>query len=72
MWLQRQITLTAKLRGFHLIADEVLSSLLEFKKIKTGLTHFFLRHTCAYLSLNENADASRCVVATLHGECNEI
>ena len=58
MWLQRQITLTAKPRSFHLIADEVLSSRLELKKIKTGLTHFTLQHTWASLSLNENADAS--------------
>ena len=58
MWLQRQIALTAKPRGFHLITDEVFSSLLELKKIKTGLAHFFLQHTRASLSLNENVDAS--------------
>lgn len=58
MWLQRQIILTAKPRGFHLITDEVLSNLAELRKIKTGLAHFFLQHTSASLSLNENADAS--------------
>ena len=58
MWLQRQITSTEKSCGFHLITDEVLSSFLELKKIKTGLTHFFLQHLSASLSLNENADAS--------------
>lgn len=58
MWLQRQITLTAKPRGFHLITDEVLANLSELQKIKVGLAHFFLQHTSASLSLNENADAS--------------
>lgn len=58
MWLQEQISLTPKSRGFHLVTDEVLAALLELKKIKTGLAHFFLQHTSASLSLNENADAS--------------
>ena len=58
MWLQRQITLTAKFRGLYLISDKVLSSLLEFKKVETGLAHFFLQHTSSSLSLNLNADAS--------------
>jgi secondary thiamine-phosphate synthase enzyme len=58
MWLQRQITLTAKPRGFYLVTDEVLANLSELKKFKTGLAHFFLQHTSASLSLNENADAS--------------
>lgn len=58
MWLHRQITLTAKPRGFHLVTDEVLANLSELKKFKTGLAHFFLQHTSASLSLNENADAS--------------
>jgi secondary thiamine-phosphate synthase enzyme len=60
MWLQRQIALVARPRGFHLITDEVLSNLSELKNIKMGLAHFFLQHTSASLSLNENADASVC------------
>ncbi|MFT4887310.1 MAG: secondary thiamine-phosphate synthase enzyme [Pseudohongiellaceae bacterium] len=60
MWLQRQIALAAKPRGLHWIADEVLLILSELKNIKVALTHFFVQHNCASLSLNENADASVC------------
>lgn len=55
-WYQRTITLRSRSRGFHLITDEVLDQMPELKNIKTGLAHFFLQHTSAGLTLNENAD----------------
>lgn len=58
MWLQKQIRLQAKPRGFHLITGEVLAQLPELSRIKTGLAHFFIQHTSASLSINENADSS--------------
>mgnify|MGYP002629434613 FL=1 len=58
MWLQKLIRLTPQARGFHLISDEVLQALPEITSIKTGLAHFFLQHTSASLSINENADSS--------------
>ncbi|NQV71221.1 MAG: YjbQ family protein [Pseudohongiella sp.] len=58
MWLQKLIRLTPQARGFHLISDEVLQALPELTSIKTGLAHFFLQHTSASLSINENADSS--------------
>jgi secondary thiamine-phosphate synthase enzyme len=58
MWLQKNLILKAKPRGFHLITDELLWQLPELKTIKIGLAHFFLQHTSASLSLNENADPS--------------
>ncbi|HIF74311.1 MAG TPA: YjbQ family protein [Porticoccaceae bacterium] len=58
MWLQKKIQLEARNRGFHLIAEEVLGNLPELKSIELGLAHFFLQHTSASLSLNENADSS--------------
>ncbi|PCJ23573.1 MAG: hypothetical protein COA96_11535 [SAR86 cluster bacterium] len=58
MWLQRQIKLKPQKRGFHLITDEVLQALPELSAIDTGLAHFFLQHTSASLSINENADSS--------------
>ena len=58
MWLQKQIQLGARERGFHLITDEVLQIFPEIGSVKVGLAHFLLQHTSASLSLNENADSS--------------
>lgn len=58
MWLQKTIRLKPQARGFHLISDEVLQALPELMSIKIGLAHFFLQHTSASLSINENADSS--------------
>ncbi len=58
MWLQKQIQLAARERGFHLITDEVLQKFPEIGSVKLGLAHFLLQHTSASLSLNENADSS--------------
>ena len=58
MWLQKTIRLRPQTRGFHLISDEVLQAIPELSSIKTGLAHFFLQHTSASLSINENADSS--------------
>jgi len=58
MWLQKQIQLGARERGFHLITDEVLQKFPEMGSVKVGLAHFLLQHTSASLSLNENADSS--------------
>ena len=58
MWLQKQIQLGARGRGFHLITDEVLQKCPEIGSLKVGLVHFLLQHTSASLSLNENADSS--------------
>lgn len=56
MWIQKQIKLSPKKRGFHLITQELYSALPELKKIKTGLLHLFIQHTSASLAINENAD----------------
>jgi len=56
MWLQKHLQLTAKQRGFHLITDELLAQLPELNTYDTGLAHFFIQHTSASLTLNENAD----------------
>ena len=58
MWLQKQIQLGARERGFHLITDEVLQKFPEMGSVKVGLAHFLLQHTSASLSLNENTDSS--------------
>lgn len=55
-WLQRQITLPAYERGFHLITHEILRQLPELAQFDVGMMHLLLLHTSASLALNENAD----------------
>jgi secondary thiamine-phosphate synthase enzyme len=55
MWLQREIELEPRPRGFHLITREVLSELPELQSVQVGLLHLLIRHTSASLALNENA-----------------
>jgi secondary thiamine-phosphate synthase enzyme len=55
MWLQRQITLRPRERGFHLVTREITESVPELADLRVGLAHVFIRHTSASLTLNENA-----------------
>ncbi|MCL1124620.1 secondary thiamine-phosphate synthase enzyme YjbQ [Shewanella surugensis] len=56
MWLQKEMSLKVKKRGFHLITDEILQQLPEIEQLKVGLLHLFIKHTSASITLNENAD----------------
>jgi len=56
MWLQKEIILKQRNKGFYLITDEILSSIHEIETIKIGLVSLLLKHTSASLTLNENAD----------------
>lgn len=56
MYLQKEITLKPKRRGFHLITQEVLGQFEEIRQIKVGLLHIHIKHTSASLTINENAD----------------
>jgi secondary thiamine-phosphate synthase enzyme len=53
---QKEITLEAKKRGFHLVTSEVLEQFPEISEIETGMFSVFIKHTSASLSINENAD----------------
>jgi secondary thiamine-phosphate synthase enzyme len=55
MWLQREIRLTPRPRGFHLVTAEVSAALPELAELRVGLLHLHLLHTSAALTLNENA-----------------
>ncbi len=56
IWIQKEIQIQEKSRGFHLIDEEILLNFNEIKKIKIGIFHLFIKHTSASLTLNENAD----------------
>ena len=55
MWLQRQLQLAPRSRGFHLVTREVLEALPELRAFDVGMLHLLIRHTSASLALNENA-----------------
>ncbi|MFL5820966.1 MAG: secondary thiamine-phosphate synthase enzyme YjbQ [Solirubrobacteraceae bacterium] len=55
MWIQREIELRPRPRGFHLVTDEVRDALPELRRLRVGIAHLFIRHTSASLTLNENA-----------------
>jgi secondary thiamine-phosphate synthase enzyme len=55
-WYQKELTLSAKPRGFHLVTDEIERAAPEIRDFEIGLAHVFIRHTSASLSINENAD----------------
>ncbi len=55
MWIQHEVSLDPRPRGFHLITDEVERGVPELGDIRVGLAHLFLRHTSASLTVNENA-----------------
>ncbi len=58
MWIQKEIILSAKTKGFHIITNEILSEISELDKIDVGICHFFIQHTSASLTINENTDSS--------------
>jgi secondary thiamine-phosphate synthase enzyme len=55
-WIQKEFSLRARPRGFHLITREVLENLPELGQIEVGILHLFIQHTSASLTINENAD----------------
>jgi secondary thiamine-phosphate synthase enzyme len=55
MWVQREIRLNPRPRGFHLVTSEILQALPELHEIDRGLLNLLIRHTSAGLALNENA-----------------
>jgi secondary thiamine-phosphate synthase enzyme len=55
MWIQNQITLSPRPRGFHLVTDEVVGGVPELRSLRVGIALVFMQHTSASLTLNENA-----------------
>ena len=55
MWIQRQIRLSPRPRGFHLITRDVVDAVPELRELRVGIAHVFVQHTSASLTLTENA-----------------
>ena len=56
--LQKEICISSKSRGFHLITNEVVSNFPEMSQINKGVLQVFIKHTSASLTINENADST--------------
>ena len=56
--LQKEISISSKPRGFHLITHEVVSNFSEMSQINKGVLQVFIKHTSASLTINENADST--------------
>jgi secondary thiamine-phosphate synthase enzyme len=55
IWIQRELRLGARPRGFHLVTGELLEGLPELRQMAVGMLHLLIQHTSASLTLNENA-----------------
>ena len=55
MWIQRELTLEPRPRGFHLVTREIEQAVPELRDIAVGIATIFIKHTSASLTLNENA-----------------
>ena len=55
VWIQRELTLDPRPRGFHLVTREIEQAIPELSDMKVGVATIFIKHTSASLTLNENA-----------------
>lgn len=55
-FFQKDIRLSPKSRGFHLVTREILEQIPEISEFSVGMINIFICHTSASLTLNENAD----------------
>ena len=68
--LQKEISISSKPRGFHLITNDLLENFTEINKISKGILHIFIKHTSASLTINENADST--VLSDFEAHFNEM
>eukprot|EP00884_Botryococcus_braunii_P023272 jgi/Botrbrau1/9629/Bobra.0131s0009.1 len=54
-WFQKNIELPPCKRGCHVITRLLLQQLPEVSELEVGLVNFFIKHTSASLTINENA-----------------
>jgi secondary thiamine-phosphate synthase enzyme len=55
MWVQKEVQLEPRPRGFHLVTRDITEAVPELRELRVGLAHVFMKHTSASLTLNENA-----------------
>ena len=55
VWVQHELTLDPRPRGFHLVTREIEQAVPELAEIAVGIATILIKHTSASLTLNENA-----------------
>jgi secondary thiamine-phosphate synthase enzyme len=55
IWVQREVVLAPRPRGFHLVTAELVRAVDGIAAIEVGMLQLMLLHTSASLALNENA-----------------
>jgi secondary thiamine-phosphate synthase enzyme len=55
VWIQQQIELRARPRGFHLVTSEIVDAVPDLERLDRGIATLFMQHTSASLTVNENA-----------------
>ena len=55
VWIQEQIELRPRPRGFHLVTSEIVDAVPDLDRLSVGIATLFMQHTSASLTLNENA-----------------
>ena len=58
MWFQKEISISPKPRGFHIITNDILNNISVMSTVKNGILNLFIKHTSASLTINENADTT--------------
>ena len=56
MWFQKEISISPKPRGFHLITNDIINNINVISTVKNGILNLFIKHTSASLTINENTD----------------
>ncbi len=52
--IQKEITLSPKRRGFHIVTREIAEQVKELSEYSVGIANIFICHTSASLTINEN------------------
>ncbi|KAL4197990.1 hypothetical protein AMTRI_Chr03g43650 [Amborella trichopoda] len=57
-WAQKTVVLPRQKRGCHLVTSKIVKDIeQDLSGFRCGLAHFFLQHTSASLTINENYDS---------------
>ncbi|XP_008799157.2 UPF0047 protein YjbQ [Phoenix dactylifera] len=57
-WAQKTVVIPPQRRGCHLVTSKITREIeQDLSDFKCGLAHFFLQHTSASLTINENYDS---------------
>jgi thiamine phosphate synthase YjbQ (UPF0047 family) len=53
VWIQQQVRLRARPRGFHLVTDEIVAGVPDLASLEAGMAIVFMQHSSASLTIYE-------------------